>query len=74
MKSLPGGRLLFGDDARKAWIEGAASPLDPYRRPNVVHARLFVDDHDQIVIPRGEVYDLRPWSPKVLETIGGDVR
>lgn len=68
-------RLLWRDDARKAWVEGAASTLDPYRLPNVVHARLFVDEHDQPIIPEGEVYTpLRPWSPKVLLTIGGDVR
>lgn len=68
-------QLLWGEHASKAWIEGAASTLDPYRLPNIVHARLFVDDHDEPIIPHGEVYEpLRPWSPKVLETIGGDVR
>jgi hypothetical protein len=67
--------LLWGNDARKAWIEGAASVFDPHRLPNVVHARLWVDEHDQPVIPEGEVYQpLRPWSEKVLESIGGDVR
>lgn len=69
-------RLLWKDDAPKCWIEGAASTLDPYRLPNIVHARLFVlGPDDTPIIPEGEVYEpLRPWSPKVLETIGGDVR
>lgn len=66
---------LWREHASKAWIEGAASSLDVYRLPNVVHARLFVGAHDEPIIPEGEVYEpLRPWSPKVLQTIGGDVR
>ena len=50
---------LFGTDAAKAWVEPAASTLDPYRLPNVVHARVFCDDHGPI-IPTGEVYNLVP--------------
>ena len=68
-------RRLWGEHASKCWIEGAASVFDPYRLPNIVNARLFVDEHGEPIKPEGEVYEpLRPWSPKVLETIGGDVR
>lgn len=70
---------IFGPaDAPKAWIEPAASVFDPYRMPGIVHARLFYDDHGPIQ-PQGEAYQpgqgqLRPWSEKVLGSIGGDVR
>lgn len=75
------GLVFFSPEhAPKAWFEPAASPLDPYRAPNVVHLRLFLDQAGRPVLPRGEVYHLRPWadgtSPaKITEgRAGADVR
>lgn len=72
-------RAFFGDDARMAWVEPAASVLDPYRMPNIVHLRLYYDQSMRPFMPSGEVYTLRPLaglSPeKVTEgAAGGDAR
>lgn len=65
-------------NARLTWTEPACAPGDPYRLPNVVHVRLFVDEHGQPFMPLGEVYTLRPTrqSPaKIIDgRLGADVR
>lgn len=69
---------FFGDDgARIAWVEPAASVLDPYRMPNIVHARLYYDQSMRPFMPEGEVYTLKPLvglsPPKIMDgAIGGD--
>ena len=74
------GLTLFRRYATWAWFEPAAGPEDPYRAPNVVHLRLYVDKRNKPFLPRGEVYHLRPWDdgtspPKIVEgRAGGDVR
>lgn len=70
------GRAFFEEHAPKAWVEPAASVLDPYRMPNVVHLRLYYDGQMRPFIPEGEVYDLKPWSSidPILDRAGGDVR
>lgn len=74
------GRVFFRQHATKAWFEPAVGPNDPYRSPSVVHLRLYLDKRGQPMIPRGEVYHLRPFadgsSPlKITEgRLGGDVR
>lgn len=75
------GLVFFGPaHAPKAWFESAASVFDPYRMPNVVHLRLFLDRSGRPFTPRGEPYHIRPWadgsSPaKVTEgRLGADVR
>ncbi|RCG31928.1 hypothetical protein DQ384_05125 [Sphaerisporangium album] len=74
------GLVLFREHATKAWFEPAVGPNDPYRAPNVVHLRLYLDRENRPILPRGEVYDLRPWddgtSPaKITEgRAGADVR
>lgn len=70
---------FFGDDAPKAWLEPACSPLDPYRMPNIAHVRLYYDQAMHPFMPEGEVYTLKPLaglSPaKITEgAAGGDVR
>lgn len=70
---------FFGDDAPKAWVEPAASVLDSYRMPNIVHVRLYYNQEMRPFIPEGEVYTLKPLvglSPaKITEgAAGGDVR
>lgn len=65
-------------NARLTWTEPAAPPGDPYRLPNVVHVRLFVDEYMRPFMPLGEVYHLRPTgqSPaKIIDgRLGADVR
>ena len=75
------GLVFYGPEhAPKAWFEPAASIFDPYRMPNVVHLRLFLDKGGRPFIPRGEVYKLRPFtdgsSPKKITEgrAGADVR
>ncbi len=74
------GRVFFRQHASKAWFEPAVGPLDPYRMPGVVHLRVFVNQQGQPILPRGEVYDLRPFadgsSPRrILDgRAGADVR
>lgn len=72
-------RAFFGDDARLAWLEPAASVLDPYRMPNIAHARLYYDQAMRPFMPAGEVYTLRPLAglspPQITEgAAGGDAR
>ncbi len=66
------------NNARMSWTEPAAPPNDPYRLPNIVHVRLFVDRHDQPFMPLGEVYHIRPTveSPaKIVDgRLGADVK
>lgn len=45
---------FFGDDARKAWIEGPYSPEG--RAKDVWHYRVFCDQGWSPILPRGEVY------------------
>lgn len=74
------GLVLFRKYATWAWFEPAAGPADHYRAPNVVHLRLWLDQENRPILPRGEVYHLLPWddgtSPaKITEgRFGGDVR
>jgi hypothetical protein len=69
------GKAFFGEHAPKAWIEPAASVLDLYRSPNIVHLRLYYDEHLEPFMPTAEPYAVvKPWSEKVLGSIGGDVR
>ena len=75
------GLVFYGPEhAPKAWFEPAASVFDPYRMPNVVHLRLFLDRQGRPFLPEGEPYTIRPWadgsSPrKVAEgRLGADVR
>jgi hypothetical protein len=75
------GLVFYGPEhAPKAWFEPAASVFDPYRMPNVVHLRLFLDKGGRPFIPRGEPYKIRPWadgsSPKKITEgrLGADVR
>ena len=75
------GLVFYGPlHAPKAWFEPAASVFDPYRMPNVVHLRLFLDKGGRPFTPKGEPYHIRPWadgsSPrKVTEgRLGADVR
>jgi hypothetical protein len=57
------GEAIFGpENAMMSWFEPAASTLDPYRSPNVVHLRLFYDENMQPFVPAGEPYDLKPWK------------
>jgi hypothetical protein len=75
------GLVFYGPgEAPKAWFEPAASVLDPYRMPNVVHLRLFLDKAGRPFTPRGEPYHIRPWadgsSPRKITEgrLGADVR
>jgi hypothetical protein len=75
------GLVFFGpDDAPKSWPEPAASAFDPYRAPNVVHLRLFLDQAGRPFTPKGEPYNIRPWadgsSPRKITEgrLGADVR
>lgn len=75
------GLVFFGPEhAPKTWFEPAASVFDPYRMPNVVHLRLFLDKAGRPFIPCGEPYHIRPWadgsSPKKITEgrLGADVR
>jgi hypothetical protein len=75
------GLVFFGpEDAPKAWFEPAASVFDPYRIPNVVHLRLFLDKAGRPFLPSGEPYTIRPWadgsSPRKITEgrLGADVR
>lgn len=75
------GLVFFKQHATWAWFEPAVGPGDPYRAPGVVHLRLYFDKATRRpILPRGEVYDLRPWddgtSPrKIVEgRLGADVR
>lgn len=75
------GLVFFGPEhAPKAWFEPAASVFDPYRMPNVVHLRLFLDRGGRPFIPCGEPYKIRPWadgsSPRKITEgrLGADVR
>ncbi len=75
------GLVFFGTgDAPKSWFEPAASVFDPYRMPNVVHLRLFLDQAGRAFIPAGEPYSIRPFadgsSPKKITEgrLGADVR
>jgi hypothetical protein len=75
------GLVFFGPEhAPKAWFEPAASVFDPYRMPNVVHLRLFLDKQGRPFIPEGEPYTIRPWadgsSPRKITEgrLGADVR
>jgi len=75
------GLVFFGpDDAPKSWFEPAASVFDPYRSPNVVHLRLFLDQAGRPFMPKGEPYNIRPWadgsSPRKITEgrLGADVR
>lgn len=56
------GRVVFGEHASKVWFEPAAPVFDAYRSPNVVHLRLFYDEHRQPFMPEGEPYTLKPWA------------
>ena len=70
-------KALFGQWWTLAWYEPPASLFDPYRAPGVGHLRLYIDRATgQPFMPEGEVYSttMRPWSPKVAESAGGDVR
>lgn len=75
------GLVFYGPEhAPKAWFEPAASVLDPYRSPNVVHLRLFLDKAGRPFIPSGEPYTIRPWadgtSPRKITEgrLGADIR
>jgi hypothetical protein len=75
------GLVFYGaEHAPKAWFEPAASMFDPYRSPNVVHLRLFLDKAGRPFTPRGEPYTIRPWadgsSPRKITEgrLGADVR
>jgi hypothetical protein len=75
------GLVFFGpQDAPKAWFEPAASAFDPYRMPNIVHLRLFLDQAGRPIMPTGEPYNIRPWadgsSPRKITEgrLGADVR
>ena len=75
------GLVFFGTEhAPKSWFEPAASVFDPYRMPNVVHLRLFLNQAGHPFIPRGEPYTIRPFAdgsspPKITEgRLGADVR
>jgi hypothetical protein len=75
------GLVFFRRYAQWAWFEPAVGPGDPYRSPNVVHLRLYFDKATKRpILPRGEVYELRPWadgtSPKKITEgrAGADVR
>ena len=65
-------------NARLTWTEPACAPGDPYRLPNVVHVRLFVDERMRPFMPLGEVYTLKPTvqsPPKIIDgRLGADVR
>jgi hypothetical protein len=74
------GRVFFRDKVTMAWLEPAVGPLDPHRSPGVSHLRLYLDQAGQPMMPRGEVYTIRPFadgsSPaKITEgRLGADVR
>jgi hypothetical protein len=75
------GLVFYGPrDAPMAWFEPAASVFDPYRMPNVVHLRLFLDQAGRPFMPTGEPYNIRPWadgsSPRKITEgrLGADVR
>lgn len=74
------GRVFFRHRAPMTWLEPPVGPLDPYRAPGVAHLRLYLDQAGQPMVPRGEVYHLRPFadgsSPaKVTDgRLGADVR
>lgn len=74
------GRVVFRQNAPKAWFEPAVGVGDAYRSPGVVHLRLYLDQADRPMVPRGEVYSLRPFAdgtspPKILEgRAGADVK
>lgn len=74
------GRVFFRGHAPKSWLEPAVGPLDPHRAPGVAHLRLYLDQDDRPMMPRGEPYHLRPFadgsSPaKITEgRLGADVR
>jgi hypothetical protein len=60
-------KRFFAGQVAKAWIEPPASTLDHYRTApasaSTWHVRVFIDrDTGQPIIPRGEVYTLRPWA------------
>lgn len=74
------GRVIFQHLVTMTWLEPPASTLDPHRSPGVSHLRLYIDQQDRPIRPRGEVYHLRPFpdgtSPeKITEgRAGADVR
>ena len=74
------GYVFFGQHAPKSLFEPAASVFDPYRSPNVVHLRLWLDQAGAPIVPQGEVYDLRPFpdgsSPAKIThgRLGADVK
>lgn len=47
-------KLFFGDDLKLAWIEPPAT--DHGKSMDVLHVRLFCDEHWRPIKPRGEVY------------------
>lgn len=72
-------RACYGAEACWAWLEPAASALDPYRMPNIVHLRLYYDAQMRPFMPAGEVSTLKPLEglspPKITEgAAGGDAR
>lgn len=46
--------LFFGHHVRLAWIEGAHTPIG--KSGDVLHFRVFCDEHWRPIKPRGEVY------------------
>lgn len=74
------GRVFFRDRVTMTWLEPPASTFDPYRSPGVSHLRLYLDQAGQPMVPRGEVYHLRPFldgtSPEKITDgrLGADVR
>lgn len=74
------GRVFFRDRVTMAWLEPAVGPLDPHRAPGVSHLRLYLDHAGHPMMPRGEVYTIRPFadgsSPERITEgrLGADVR
>lgn len=60
------GHVVFGEHVAKAWNEPPASVFDPHRNApassHTWHARVFTDREGHAIIPKGEVYTLRPWD------------
>jgi hypothetical protein len=55
-------RLAWPKHYHMSWFEPPAGVLDPHRRPNVAHVRLFVDERKRPIQPEAEVYTLKPWA------------
>lgn len=59
-------RAVFGSDLHKTWTEPPAAEGDAHRTyptsRRTTHVRLYLDREGQPIIPRDEVYTLRPWD------------